>query len=206
MAGRNGKVFTLQGCAVTAGCALSVMAVSNCGGSTLQPATIYLSSEIGPTTSGPMAETCPVASMMPQLIVGSVQSGVAAPSGMVACAVIKSGSDYQVSGQVNNGSGSFRISGSIPAGGGGSLSVSLAYGQVGAPQIFSQPMGCTAELATGGGSFPGFDPGAGPPIAPGRVWANVTCKNMLVSGSASGATCLGTFLFRFENCMGSPSS
>lgn len=67
-------------------------------------------------------------------------------------------------------------------------------------------MGCTVQMANNdpGTTTPGYNPSTGPPIAPGRVWATVTCPKMTVNDQTQ--VCGGVITFRMENCTGSPAS
>ena len=209
MAGKAGEMSRLRRLrrfgGLAGGGALVLTAIVSCGSNTLEPATVYLTSTLGP--EGVM-NTCPFASTTSQLQIGSVQSGVKdmTASTTVVCSVTQTGSDFAVMVQVLSSGGSFAVSGTMPAKGNGSnILGSLDYGQAGATMLYSDT-DCSVTMANDGPdtTTPGFDPSQGPPIAPGRVWATVTCNKMTTGGQPG--VCQGILTFRMENCVGSPTS
>jgi len=207
MAGKAGEMSRLRRFGgLAGGGALVLTAIASCGSNTLQPATVYLTSTLGPGMD--MAHPCGFGSVMSQLEIGSVESGVKdmTASTSVDCSVTPSGSEFSVTVRVVASGGSFAVSGTMPAKGQGSNIIgSLDSGQVGATILYSDT-DCSVTMANNGpgSTTPGFDPSQGPPIAAGRVWATVTCNNMTVTGQPG--VCQGVLTFRMENCAGSPTS
>jgi hypothetical protein len=206
-----------QRLALAGGGALAVIAFASCGSNTIQPATVYLTSTIGPDPNA-MTMTCNMGAVTPQLMIGSVASGVPTMTGAttVTCSVTPSGSDFAVTADVVSGNGSFSVEGTMPkapGAQGSGVTANLTYGIAGAP-ISYMGSNCTVTMANNlpatesceyCGMTPGFDPTAGPPVDGGRVWATVVCDDMQEEGSP-GVACQGILTFRLENCTGSPTS
>jgi hypothetical protein len=170
------------------------------GSGTVDPADVYLTSTIGPSSK---SQPCQIGTVTPELQIGSDTSGVqtGTQGTTVTCSVMSSGSGFAVSAEVDAEGGSFAVSGAMPSSGTGSgITASLDYGVGGGAPVLYSGTNCSVTLANA--STPGFDPSAGPPIAPGRVWATLDCPDMTVAGQTG--VCEGVVTFRLENCAGSP--
>jgi hypothetical protein len=204
MAGKAGECSRLRRFgSLLGGGSLVLFGFASCGSTTISPATVYLTSTIGPNTTG--ATPCDLGTVTNQLEIGSSASGVetGTQGTMITCSVTSSGSGFAVDITVDAEGGSFAVSGTMPSSGTANTGVtgSLDYGLSGAPILYSESSDCSVVMANGSGGFPGFDPANGPAIAPGRVWAQVTCNAMTVSMQQG--VCQGILLFRLENCLGS---
>jgi hypothetical protein len=204
MAGTAGERSRLRRIVGLAGCgALVLTAIASCGSNTLLPATVYLTSTIGPVGNN---STCPFASVTSELQIGSALSGVkdGTAGTMVVCSVTPSGSQFNVMVQVQSSGGGFAVQGTMPAAGNGTgIITQLIFGQVGAEMTYGDNS-CSVTMANNnpGNTTPDFPGGAA--IAGGKVWATVTCEKMTTGGQPG--ICEGVLTFRMENCAGSPSS
>lgn len=213
MAGTSGQVSRLRRVgALVFGGALVLTVLASCSSGTPSPPTVYFVSTVGPGMN--MAAPCQLGTVTEGLMIGSVSSGVpTGPHGTtVTCSVTPDGSDFSVSAFVQStggstGAGSFAICPQgckMPSKGMASgIDASLVFGT--SMNDYSDSS-CSVTLANNlpGTTTPGFDPADGPAIAPGRVWATVTCNNMMVEGQPG--SCQGILTFRLENCTGSPQT
>jgi hypothetical protein len=199
--------------AAAGGGVLVLTALASCGSNTIDPATVYLTSAIGPSLDPMFAsKPCQIDPLTTQLVAGTVQSGIVTGtnSTTITCSVISSGSGYAVNIEVDTEEGSFAITGTMPKSGTATsiTMASLDYDPGGEAAITYNSTGnCSVTMANNdpGTTTPGFDPSTGPPIAPGRVWATVTCEDMTVTDQPM-SVCEGVLTFRMENCVGSPTN
>ncbi len=121
----------------------------------------------------------------------------------VDCSITASGSGFNVqlgAEQLGPGGGSLSIT--SPFGqpldpvNGGAVSVGWTNVLVG---TYSET-DCTLTYSYQGGPVP---PSAGPPIAPGRIWAHVSCPMATDAEHSPPYVCDGEADFLFENCEGS---
>jgi len=170
------------------------------GSGSVGPATVYISSTIGPSQAF-ASMPCQLGTMTNQLEIGSSSIGGGVKDGTqstsVSCSVTPGGgSAFAVTVKVVGNGGGFTVSGTMPATGTGTgITASLEYGQVGAPVTYN---GTNCSVMMEPSSTAG-----GPAIKPGAVWATVTCDDMTVRGQP-GHVCEGILIFRMENCVGSP--
>jgi hypothetical protein len=212
MAGRAGIGSRLRRIGGVAGGGVLVLtALASCGSNTIDPATVYLTSAIGPSMDPMYASMpCQIDPLTTQLVAGTIQSGIVTGTNStnISCSVTSSGSGYSVSIDVTTEGGSFDVQGTMPKSGTGTgITASLDYDPGGEAAIVYRGTNCSVTLANNGPgtTTPGFDPSTGPPIAPGRVWATVTCEDMVVTGQTM-SVCEGVLTFRMENCTGSPTN